>query len=414
MSEIIAIAMASTIIIVGFICNYFFEKTGFPDMLLLIILGMVLGKLIPFVMPEFQLANIMELAPYLAALALVFILFDGGIKMNIFQVFAESPRAVVLAVTNFILSVLAVTLFMHYVVGPFVGGIDIIKSALFGAIYGGSSSIAIVSLAQKIKISERCSTILSLESAITDILCIVVTLAIIEIILGGNQAGAVDVGRSIAARFSIGAVVGVIFGIFWLSILRKVAKLPYAYMLTLGVLLFAYSISEYLEGSGALSCLLFGIVLGNEREINRMLKRERPSLTVVDIGFRRFEEEIAFLIRSFFFVYLGLIVVGLGLSLATILWGIILSFILLFVRYAGVVLAAAKSELVAEKPVMWVLLTRGLAAAVLSTIPMQHADKFGLELSNLYIQIAVVIILVTAVICTLGTYLISKKRGTQL
>ena len=417
---ILSLLMGSIIIVVGFICNYIFEKTGFPDMLLLIVLGIILGPLIRLIEPTFTRESLMGLAPYLAALAIIFILFDGGMKMNIYQIFSESPRAVLLATLGFTLSTLTITLLMM-----FAAKFPPRYALLFGTINGGSSSIAVISLAQKIKISEKTSTILSLESAMTDVLCIVVSLAVLEVIAGGNSANYADVGKMIASRFSVGAVLGVLFGVAWLAVLRKAIKLPYAYMLTVGMLLFSYALSEELGGSGALTCLLFGIVLGNEKEINRILKRERPSLITVDEGLKRFEAEIAFLIRSFFFVFLGLIAILPNPKGATnwnifVPYGVIVSLLLLLVRYLAVTVATVKSEVRVEKTIMWVVFARGLAAAVLSTFPSQpkYRDRFNLselpDAPNWYINIALIVILVTALICTLGIFLISRKRKEEI
>jgi len=417
---ILSLLMGSIIIVVGFICNYIFEKTGFPDMLLLIILGIILGPLITLIEPTFTRESLMGLAPYLAALAIIFILFDGGMKMNIYQIFSESPRAVLLATLGFTLSTLTITLLMM-----FAAKFPPRYALLFGTINGGSSSIAVISLAQKIKISEKTSTILSLESAMTDVLCIVVSLAVLEVIAGGNSANYADVGKMIASRFSVGAVLGVLFGVAWLAVLRKAIKLPYAYMLTVGMLLFSYALSEELGGSGALTCLLFGIVLGNEKEINRILKRERPSFITVDEGLKRFEAEIAFLIRSFFFVFLGLIAILPNPKGATnwnifVPYGVIVSLLLLLVRYLAVTVATVKSEVRVEKTIMWVVFARGLAAAVLSTFPSQpkYRDRFNLselpDAPNWYINIALIVILVTALICTLGIFLISRKRKEEI
>jgi len=417
---ILSLLMGSIIIVVGFICNYIFEKTGFPDMLLLIVLGIILGPLIRLIEPTFTRESLMGLAPYLAALAIIFILFDGGMKMNIYQIFSESPRAVLLATLGFTLSTLTITLLMM-----FAAKFPPRYALLFGTINGGSSSIAVISLAQKIKISEKTSTILSLESAMTDVLCIVVSLAVLEVIAGGNSANYADVGKMIASRFSVGAVLGVLFGVAWLAVLRKAIKLPYAYMLTVGMLLFSYALSEELGGSGALTCLLFGIVLGNEKEINRILKRERPSFITVDEGLKRFEAEIAFLIRSFFFVFLGLIAILPNPKGATnwnifVPYGVIVSLLLLLVRYLAVTVATVKSEVRVEKTIMWVVFARGLAAAVLSTFPSQpkYRDRFNLselpDAPNWYINIALIVILVTALICTLGIFLISRKRKEEI
>ena len=398
----LALLLGGGIIVIGFLGNLLFERTGFPDILLLIILGAILGP----VLGLFEPSSIMGLAPYLAALALVFILFDGGMKMNIYRVVSESPRAITLAVSGFVVSVIVVSLFMMFFVN-----VPPLHAILFGSIYGGSSSVAVVSLASKIKMSEKASTILILESAITDILCIVVSLVIIDVILTGQVDYAI-VGKSIVGRFAIGAVIGVIFGILWLSVLQRMNTAPYAYMLTLAVVLLAYACSEYLGGSGSLCSLLLGMVLGNEKQIHQMLRmKDQSSVAVVDGGLRRFESEIAFLIRSFFFVYLGLI--ATISSFQAVVVGVILSVLLLLVRFGAVSLATVRSGLGGEKPLMWVIMTRGLAAAVLATLPLQYGnvnETFAL-LASTYVNIAVVVIISTAIICTVGVVLISHRRG---
>jgi len=398
----LALILAGSIIIIGFLGNYLFERTTFPDMILLIILGIIIGPVGGLV----DAASIMNLAPYLAALALVFILFDGGMAMNLYRVFAESPRAAILAVLGFGMSVIATTLFMAFIVIPEA---PIVYSLLFGTILGGSSSIVVVSLASRIHVSEKCSTILSLESAITDILCIVFSLVAIDIALKGS-VDLITIGQSVASRFSIGIVLGIIFGLAWLGVLKRIAKTSYAYMLTLAIVLLAYAFSESLGGSGSLCSLLFGIVLGNEKEIYRILRMERPSSTVIDVGLKRFESEIAFLLRTFFFVYIGLIVTISEIKIVIV--GVILSLILLLARFGAVKIATARSsELAAERPIMSVMLTRGLAAAVLATLPMQYADENPIfqALSHIYVNIAVLVILATAIIATVGIPLLKRK-----
>jgi cell volume regulation protein A len=405
----VALILGGSIIVIGFLGNYIFERKGFPDMLLLIFLGILLGPVTGLV----DSSAIMSLAPYLAALALVFILFDGGMTMNLHRVLSESPRAAVLAIGGFTINVIATTLFMAYIVIP---DAPLLYSVLFGTILGGSSSVVVISLASRIKVSEKCSTILSLESAITDILCIVFSLVVIEMILKGASVNLSTIGQSIVGRFAIGAIFGVIFGVLWLSALKRIAKASYAYMLTLAVVLLAYAIAEFLGGSGSLCSLLFGIMLGNEKEVYRMLRIEKPTNATVDVGLKRFESEVAFLLRTFFFVYIGLIVT-IG-NITTIIIGVILSLILLLVRFGAVTIATIRcGELVKERPIMGVTLTRGLAAAVLATLPLQYADAAKYPeagpifqaLSPIYIDISVIVILATAIIATVGIPVLKRR-----
>ncbi|NWG10916.1 cation:proton antiporter [Candidatus Bathyarchaeota archaeon] len=293
----------------------------------------------------------------------------------------------------------------------------------FGTIFGGSSSIAIIALASRIKISEKCSTVLSLESALTDILCIVFSLVIIEIMLSGT-VDLTTIGQSIASRFSIGAVLGVIFGFIWISMLKRISKTSYAYMLTLAVVLLVYAFSEFLGGSGPLCSLLFGIVLGNEKEVYKMLRMERPANMAVDGGLKRFESEIAFLLRTFFFVYIGMIVTIGDITIMVV--GILLSLILLITRFGAVALSTVRSQLTEERALMTVLLTRGLAAAVLATLPLQYAAEYAADptkypeagpiferLAPYYINLAVIVILTTAIIATVGVPIL-KHRAKKI
>jgi cell volume regulation protein A len=389
-----ALMVSAAVIIIGFIANYMFKRTRLPDMLILIFIGALCGP----ILGAFDPTAVRNFAPYIAALALVYILFDGGLGLTISKVLSHSPRAVVLAVLGFVFSVLITAL---VIIVAFE--VPILYGLLFGSIYGGSSSIVVISLASRIKMSEKASTTLILESAITDILCIVVSLGLISVIATGQTSYA-SIFVGIGGKFLIGAGIGVFVGIIWLLMMRRVSSLPFSYILTLAVVLFTYAFSESLGGNGALSALLFGLVLGNELQILSFFKLEGNGQVTVSEGLRRFESEIAFLVRTFFFVFLGIIATISSVSMLIV--GVVLSMLLLAVRYGAVWLTTIKSELRAESKLMSAILTRGLAAAVLATLPAQY----GLEYADLFINIAVVVIVTTALIATVGVFIISNSK----
>jgi cell volume regulation protein A len=386
--------ISAFVIIIGFIANYLFKRTRIPDMLILIFIGALAGPLLGAIDP----LAVQSFAPYIAALALVYILFDAGMGLTIHKVLMHSTRALVLAVLGFVFSML-ITAFIAVV----AFNVPILYGFLFGSIYGGSSSVAVISLASRVKLSEKASTTLILESAITDILCIVISLALIGFIATG-QTDYSSVAVGIGGKFLIGAAIGIFVGLIWLLMMRRVNTLPFSYILTLAVVLFAYAFSESLGGSGALSALLFGLVLGNEGQILNFFQLSGNGEGVVSEGLRRFESEIAFLIRTFFFVFLGIIA---SISSATVLFvGIVVSCMLFVVRYGAVWIATYKSDLRKESKMLASILTRGLAAAVLSTLPAQY----GLEHSELFVNMAVVVIVTTAIIATVGVIIIPRRE----
>jgi len=108
------------------------------------------------------------------------------------------------------------------------------------------------------------------------------------------------------------------------------------------------------------------------------------------------------LLRSFFFVYLGLIAVGIDVN--SVFWGVIMSFLLLVIRYIAVRLATIRNPLSEKRSIMSVVLTRGLVAAILATLPMQY----GLLYADLYLNITLVVIITTAIFSTVGVLLLSR------
>ena len=84
--------------------------------------------------------------------------------------------------------------------------------------------------------------------------------------------------------------------------------------------------------------------------------------------------------------------------------GLVLSILLLAVRYGAVWLATLKSELRAESRLMTSVYIQGLATAVLATLPAQY----GLEYADLFVNVAIVVIVTTAVIATISTVMISR------
>jgi cell volume regulation protein A len=376
--------LAALIIVIGAASNYLFTKTGIPDMLFLVILGIVVGPVLGIL----KSSQIQPLAPFLAVLAVVIMLFDGGLGLSIPKMFSQAPRAIILAVLGFVLSVTSVMVYARYFLG-----MRLLEGALLGSIVGGSSSIVVIAIARRLGLSEKSSTTLILESSVTDVLCLVGGLTVIGVLSTGLPPLA-GLAREISSQFTTGIVLGAVVGLIWLSLLPKISDEPYRYMVTLGAILLTYFSSEFLGGSGAISALMFGIVLANSSGILRLVRR--AGVNVIDESFRRLESEMVFLIKAFFFVYLGLIVNLADISL--IILGIILSVVLLFVRFVAVVVSTARSELQKEKGAMTITYGRGLAAAILSVLPIQYA----LPRAEFYPPVALIVIVITVSITSLG------------
>jgi cell volume regulation protein A len=390
---VIAFLVAAVIIILGFLGEEFFKRTSIPDSILLLLFGVLLG-------PIFQLfahEELLAITPYFAALALIIILFDGGLNMDIREAVKNSPRALVLAITGWILNVVVTAVFCKVLLGW-----RLLNGLLLGSIVGGGSSIIVIALIRKLKVTEKIETVLSLESILTDVLCTVGAFTAMNIILSGEVSLGTALG-SVGAAFGVGILVGLGFGIAWLVILEKLKGKPNAYMLTLAMLFLTFIVASNLGGNGALSALFFGLIIGNSRPFARLLKFR--TTVSIDSHVRDFHSQISFLIRSFFFVFTGLLF-SLS-SFTSVFIGLILSLIFLGIRFVVVKMAAVKSELHEYEHLMTIMFPRGLAAAVLASLPLTS----GVPNSQVFPEIAFIVILTTIIITTVGVAVIKKRKS---
>ena len=144
--------------------------------------------------------------------------------------------------------------------------------------------------------------------------------------------------------------------------------------------------------SGALTALVFGLMIGNKRHLSRILRFKVPRIEMDDPT----HNQLTFLVRSFFFVFVGLMAT-FG-QIEYMIFGIVIT-IAVFVGRAGVVKAVLTKKFSRlDKSVTNSMIPRGLAAAVLATYPI----TMGLPNAEAYPQMIFFIILSSVIITTIG------------
>jgi cell volume regulation protein A len=383
------------IIGIGFIAMIVFRKTGISDVLLLVFVGALLGQLLS---ANDKIA-LDDIASVFSALAITVILFEGGMNLNIRRVIEDSPTAGLIAIISFILSSLLITLFVSVIFEW-----DILKSLLLGSILGGSSSAIVIPLLMKLSISAKITTVLTLESAFTDALSIVISLSLVNFLIQTPDAiDAQPVIQNTLGSFSVGAILGFAVGLLWLRILKSLADQPYDDILTLSTVILLYGVAEFGGGSGAIAALVFGLILGNGVEIGKMLGNT-TSVQASDV-MRKFQSQMSFLIRTFFFVFLG-IVVQVSNPLF-IIAAISITFIIIASRFITVRAVVYKQEPNKSNiTLMTFMLPRGLAAAVLSQLPEITKTLGYTE----FPEITLLVVILTIIVSTVSIFFISKHN----
>ena len=373
---------AGVVIFLGVAGESFFKKTGIPDVAFLMIFGVIIGPVLGIIQPE----AVIEVVPYFAALALIIIMFDGGLHLDIKHIVKTAHFSVTLAVFGFILSVVIITLAAHYALGWLW-----LESILLASIVGGSSSAIVFGLVRNIKISEEVKSMLSFESALTDILSMIVAFILLEAVLIGHfdlQTIQETLGRAVV----VGLVLGFGVGVPWMYISTKLGNTQHAYMLTLGILFVLFFLANSFGESGALTALVFGLMLGNKRHLSRILKFKLPKIEVDDPT----HNQLTFLVRSFFFVFVGLMA-SFG-QIEYVVFGILVTIVVFGGRIFVGTITLTKRFSKLDKAVTNSMIPRGLAAAVLATYPV----TMGLSNGGAYPQIIFFIILSSVIITTIG------------
>jgi cell volume regulation protein A len=392
----LAFGLLGVIILLGFAGSMLFARTRVPDLMGLILVGILLGPVLGLLRP----AQLAPITPYFATLAMIIILFEGGLGLDLKGIMRRAGAAFAFSLATFMLSVGAVAGV------SLLFGYDLMVGLLLGAIVGGTSGAIVLPLVTRLSASEDAKGILTIESALTDVLCLVSALTLIGV-LGTQPLTQPAPLAALGANFSVGLVSGVGGGLAWLKLLPWLERHPLSYMLTLAAIFLLYSSSQILGGSGAMACLTFGLVLGNSRVFD-------PETPLVSEGARRrildFHSEVAFFVRTFFFVYIGLIfdveraTTG-GTALAVAAMGALMG-----VRWLSVTAyTRLRPAHRPERGLLFSMLPRGLAAAVLAPLPLAA----GISRAGQFSEIVLIVIVASNLVMTAGAFVLSMGRGQE-
>jgi NhaP-type Na+/H+ or K+/H+ antiporter len=126
-------------------------------------------------------------------------------------------------------------------------------------------------------------------------------------------------------------VIGVGSGIIWGEVITRLRDRPLNYMMTIAALFPLYLLADYLSGGGGgpIAVFLFGAVLMNYGYVTKSLGMNRRS-RIDRRKIKEYHDEITFLIKAMFFVYLGLLV---QFNLNFVAISVLITVLIVVVRY---------------------------------------------------------------------------------
>ncbi len=388
MDVALAITAIGLLVFLAHLFTAVFEHTRLPDVLWLILIGLLLGPVLGLVQPE----HFGAVGPVFTTITLIILLFEEGIGLSL-SVLRQAVRGT-LALT---LASFAVTTAAVGACALALTGLDPVAAFMLGAIVGSTSPTVVIPLVRQLDIQDESRTILFLESAVSDVLSIVVTIALVELYKLGELRVGLVIG-AILSSFVLASILGVASGFFWSMLLHKVRNLQHAVFTTPAFLFVVFGLTEQLGFSGYIAALAFGITLGNIQSVE--LPRLKQLTPLVPLAFneteRVFFAEVAFLLKTFFFVYVGLSVRLTDVLVVSIAGALTLAIYLL--RLPVVRSSVQRATPAADASLMAAMAPKGLAAVVLSAIPLQAGVPGGELMRDVTYAVVLFSILLTALL----------------
>lgn len=397
------LGLTGLIILVGLAGELIFKRTGIPSVLFLMGFGVLLGPVLHLADPTV----VMQLAPYLGTLALLIILFDGGINLHIVKVVNETPLALLFSLTVFALTVVSIMgFYVWWMQGEWLHGL------LLGTILGGTAAAIIIPVTSKMSsLRDSAKVLLSLDSAISEVFVVVIALAIMGTMRESIASGSII--REIFHAFWDAFMLAALAGALWARLLSWLEGQALSYMLTMAAILVLYYVAELIGANGAITILVFGLVLGNmEFLVGRLARPIRVLIGyeldqakfVLDEFLRRINEELSFLVRTFFYVLLGLMLDFSALTASIALTSLGCFVILVAVRWIVTEILGRTSNAwtSGERFVIAAMFPRGVATAVMAFLPVATGIP-GTELFPMY-ALTVIVMGVVGMTIVLAIY----------
>ena len=342
-------------------------KIGIPGLFIFIVLGMIFGSdgLFRIQFDDYDFAY------YFSSVALIFIMFYGGIGTKWSKAKPVAAKAIVLSSLGTILTALFVGLFCNLVLG-----IELLESFLIGSVICSTDAASVFSILRGKKMNLRYSTasLIEVESGSNDPFSYMLTTIILSIMSAGNNVSFWSVLGDLALQVLLGVGFGFIFAFVAKYVLKKFkfkeSDLDIAFFVALAVITFA--LPTILKGNGYLAVYITGIIIGNS------------NLSYNKRNMFNFFDGITSIIQMLLFFILGLLatpskmpgIIGQSLLIA------------LFLTFIGRPLAVFismtifKAKFRQQLFVAWTGM-RGVASIVFAIVAINTYDKISIDIFHI-------------------------------
>jgi len=379
--------IGSFLLFISILASKISAKLGIPTLLIFLAIGMLAGS--------DGLGGIQFENPYIAkvlgTITLTLILFSGGLDTEFKHIRPIIWNGILLSTIGVLVTAFSIGYFV-YLVTDF----NLIESLLVGAIVSSTDAAAVFSIlrSKNIHLKANLSPTLELESGSNDAMAYFLMIFFTNLLTSSED---ITIWSAIPRFFQemlIGGIIGFVVGKIMVFVVNRI-QLVYESLypgLTLAMILFTYSATNFVHGSGFLAVYIAGLILGSQNFIHK------KSL----VGFY---DGISWLMQVAMFLSLGLLVYPHKLiPIAGV--GLLISGALIFLaRPISVFIALAFTKVTFNQKlfISWVGL-RGAVPIVFATHPLLE----GLDKSDKIFHIVFFIVITSVLLQGTTLYPLAK------
>lgn len=377
------------------------RKFGIPGLLIFLFIGMLAGS---EGIGGIEFENY-ELAKNIGDIALIFILFAGGLDTQWSHIRPVLAQGLILSTFGVGITVLSLGTFTWLVLGSFSSfslgfdGITWLEGLLLGAIISSTDAAAVFSIlkASKLDLKDNLQPLLELESGSNDPMAVLLTTTLVGM-LTAKEGSLGTLALALMTQLCVGTLVGYGAGnlMSWMTNRLHLDTKALYPVGSIARVLLTYGVATLLQGNGFLAVYIAGVVLGNQ---------EFPyKETIID-----FHDGISWLMQITMFLVLGLLVFPSQLPAIAPVAIIIALFLMLVARPLSVFMGLAwtKYHLRQKLFISWVGL-RGSVPIILAIVPI----TMNLEDANTIFNVVFFIVLISVSIQ--GFTLVPAARWLKL
>ncbi len=341
----------AALIFVSAVSSKLSDRFAIPALLLFLIIGMLAGS---EGIGGIRFDNA-QLAKSIGIVALIFIIFSGGLDTNWKDTKAVLWPGVILSTAGVLLTAIITGFFAVYILK-----FSFLEGMLLGSIVSSTDAAAVFSIlrSKRIALKQPLKPLLEFESGSNDPMAVFLTIGFLSVLTAKDMSIAVLIPRFFL-DMGAGAVIGYLMAKF---IVFSISRLKLYYeglypAIVISLVLLTYVIAVFLKGNGILAIYIAGLMLGKEEFPNKRM-------------IIKFHDGLAWLMQITMFITLGLLVFPSHI-IPLIGQGLLLTFLLMVVaRPASVLLCLLPFKMNIRKKVMvaWVGL-RGSVPIILATFP---------------------------------------------